>query len=217
MRRFCFILLFVSSFASGQALFFGVNYKISSPVLDFQNYIKPISYVGADIDFRYFKNNWFSFGLKLGWSSFYQDKIKETYVWENIAVTADQWRYLYQTDFAFQPHFYIPNKTIVKPFLGGSLGTSFIQDYIQVGDLTFNRNFWGFNYTSEIGLLLHLRKPDGLAVYTSFGFNQVVLKNEHYKNVSNLIFKIGIAFSGQYKKDLQEKLKEEKKKLDKNS
>ena len=211
MRKLGFILIFISSIGFGQSLFIGANYKMNIPVLDFKNYIEPTSYVGVDIDFRYFKNNWFSFGLRLGWSSFYENKPIETYYWENMALTAEQWNYIYQTDFAFQVQFYIPTNILIKPYFGVNFGSSFVQDYKKVGDLTFNRDFWGFNYNPEIGFLFHLPKPDGLAFYLSAGFHQVLLKNNHYDNISNIVIKFGIAFSGQYKKNLQDSIKKEKK------
>lgn len=212
MRKFLFIFAFISSLGFGQSMFIGANYKMSIPVLEFKNYIEPMSFVGVDIDFRYFKNNWFSFGLKLGWSSFYENKPVQTYYWENMALTAEQWNYIYQLDFAFQAHFYIPTNILIKPYFGALLGSSFIQDYKKVGDLSFNRNIWGFNYMPEFGLLFHLPKPDGLAFYLSAGFHQVLITTDRYKNISSVVLKFGIAFSGQYKKGLQEKVHEEKKK-----
>lgn len=213
MKRLLFILIFVSSFSFGQSLFIGANYKISVPILDFKNYVSPTSFVGADLDFRYFKNNWFSFGLKLGWSGFFEYKEKETYYWENKALTAEQWNYLYVSDFSFQAHFYAPTKILIKPYFGIHLGSSFVQDYKKVGDLTFNRNFWGFSYMPEMGFLFHLPKPDGLAFYASCGFHQVIINNNHYDNISNIIIKFGIAYSGQYKESTQirsKKLQEER-------
>lgn len=198
------------SFSFGQSFFAGVNYKMNIPVLDFRNHIEPISFVGAEAEFRYFKNDWFSFGLKLGWSSFYENIPMTTYYWENMALTAEQWNYLYQSDFAFQAHFYAPTKILIKPYLGIQLGSSFIQDYKKVGDMLFNRNDWGFSYSPEIGFLFHLPKPDGLAFYTSCGFSQVFYKNNHYSSITNVNIKFGIAYSGQFKKSTQERLRKAK-------
>jgi hypothetical protein len=212
MRKLAVIFIFLSGFSFGQSVFIGANYKMNVPVLDFRNHISPISFSGVDIDFRYFKNDWFSFGLRLGWSSFYENVPVQTYYWDNMALTAEQWNYIYQSDFAFQAHFYLPTKVFVKPYLGINFGASFIQDYKKVGDLIFNQNLWGVSYMPEIGILFHLPKPDGLAFYMSFGFNQILLKNNHYNDVSNLVVKVGMAFSGHYRKSTQEKIKKAKEK-----
>ncbi len=180
------------------------------PVLNFREYLKPTSFVGAEAEFRYFKNDWFSFGLKIGWSSFYENLPVQTYYWENMALTAEQWNYIYQSDFSFQAHFYVPTKILIKPYAGVLLGSSFIQDYKKVGDMIFNRNEWGFSVTPEIGFLFHLPKPDGLAFFVASGYHHVFLKNNHYDYLSNVNVKFGIAYSGQFKKSTQERLKKAK-------
>ncbi|MEZ4936485.1 MAG: hypothetical protein R2799_02720 [Crocinitomicaceae bacterium] len=210
MRQWLLILGFYSNFLLAQSFYVGVNYKIDIPVLSFQKHIQPISFVGSEIDFRYFKTDWFSFGLNLGWASFYEHIPMGTYYWENNAMTAEQWNYLYQTDFHFQFHFYIPTQILIKPYFALQLGTSFVQDYKKVGDLVFNDNGWGFGYTPEIGFLFHLPKPDGLAFITSCGFSHALYKNNHYDALTNVNIKFGIAYSGQFRQKTRDRLEKAK-------
>ncbi|MCB0478522.1 MAG: hypothetical protein KDC84_10185 [Crocinitomicaceae bacterium] len=210
MKKWILIFCFLSNLAIGQSYFAGASYKMSIPLLSFKEHISPISFVGAEVDFRYFKTDWFSFGLNLGWSSFYEHIPMDTYYWDNNAITAEQWNYLYQSDFHFQLHFYIPTQILIKPYFGIKFGASFVQDYKKVGDLTFNKHGWGFGYTPEIGFLFHLPKPDGLAFFLSGGFNQAFYKNNHYNSLTNVNIKFGIAYSGQYRKATKERLEKAK-------
>lgn len=196
--------------AFGQSFFAGASYKMNIPLADFRQYIQPTSFTGVEAEFRYFKNDWFSFGLKLGWASFYEYIPEDTYYWQNMALTAEQWNYLYVSDFNFQAHFYAPTKILIKPYLGIGLGSSFVQDYKKVGDMIFNKNEWGFSLTPEIGFLFHLPEPDGLSFFISSGYHHVFLKNEHYDYISNINLKFGIAYSGQFRKATQERIRKEK-------
>src|SRR5688572_24767303 len=121
MKRYLIILLIctgttVSVFAQGNTTF---AYSIGFPTGDLNDFIKT-SYRGISADYRHPIKQNISLGLHLGWTTFYEEKDKDTYTADNASLTGKQYRYSNNVPMAATITYSQSQEELINPYV--SLG-----------------------------------------------------------------------------------------------
>ena len=195
---FLFVVTLAPSSVNAQASYVSFGYRMAFPMASFRDYIKTTSFRGVQFDYKYFVNDNIAVGFQYHWNGFYENKPRQTYEFENGAITAEQFNFSYASNLLIGADYYVSTSTIVKPFIGFRGGMGYLELDRFVGAAQFQETVWRFSYSATAGALFQI--PNTSLAFTLEGsWNQVVFDNVHYKHMSSMGLFIGFCYSGQFR------------------
>ncbi len=190
------VFYFCSNQAKAQEQYWSYSQRLNIPMGDFTNFVNEVSYRGGSIEYRNIRDN-ISIGGSVGWTGFYENTPRETFQYEGGAITAEQWNFLYATDFNVTGHYYLSTPFGLKPYIGAKVGTTRLEEIKIAGIYETNSVNWGFNYRVGLGLLFQIPDmPIGLKLNGSW--NQTIYESTYFKNVNYIGVDLGIYYSFQF-------------------
>ncbi len=140
---------------------FGMNYHISLPSGELNDFIENTSFRGFSFDYEKFLNKKISVGGHIGWSIFHEETDKETFNFgadqgfANTAgaINAKLWKYTHVIPIEVKAKYYY-NAVENAPgrmFFGAGLGTSYVNQEVWVGQTEFKQDNWYFSFYPELG------------------------------------------------------------------
>ncbi|MEZ4936407.1 MAG: outer membrane beta-barrel protein [Crocinitomicaceae bacterium] len=181
-----------------QASYVSAGYRVAFPMASFRDYIKTTSFRGVQLDYKYFVNDNVAVGFQWHWNGFYENKPRQTYYFDQGAVTAEQFNFSYASNLLLGIDYYISTKNIVKPFFGAKGGMGYLEIDRFIGAAQLQETVWRFSYSATAGALFQI--PNTSLGFTLEGsWNQVLFDNVHYKHMSSVGLFIGFCYSGQFK------------------
>ncbi len=148
-------------FERGGDELFGINYHISLPSGNLNDFISATSFRGFSLDYEKFVNRNISVGGSIGYSIFHEESDKETFNFgadqgfANTAgaVTAKLWKYTHVVPVEVKAKYYY-NAVEDAPgrmFFGAGLGASYVNQEVWVGQVEFREDNWRFSFYPELG------------------------------------------------------------------
>lgn len=172
---------------------FEFNYRMNFPVGNFANFGDP-SFRGGSFDYKYYVTENIHVGALIGWTGFYSEKPRDTYFFDNGAVTAKVWNWSYISDFQVQFGYTFGTGMFIKPYLSASLGGSYNEEAKVAG--TYSRYRYGshFSYAAEAGLIVEI--PNSIVAFNiSTNWNHMVTDSPFYSDAMYMGLNFGISIS----------------------
>lgn len=120
---------------------------------------------------------------------------KQTYVYENAALTTDLDRSLFQIPFGATLRYRF-TRTKLEPYVEAKLGANYSEQYTYMATYYARDTNWGFYASPEIGLTWHPFTKSNFGFQFALYYNYATNRNASYglNGINNLGFKLGFAF-----------------------
>ncbi|PIB35153.1 hypothetical protein BFP72_06955 [Reichenbachiella sp. 5M10] len=161
MKKLILLLAIVGCFGSAKAQesMFNINWGISVPVYDLDDYVGGTSASGLNISGRKFIYDFFSVGGYAGWQMYYDKQDGLVQSQPGVDIWGTQLRHINVYPLMVNTHFYLGSDGGVRPYAGVNVGVSFVNQRVQVGLYEVTDTSAHFTISPEIGIYL----PVGLA------------------------------------------------------
>lgn len=157
MKKLLFIAVLagglgLQAFAQGNEFIFTWNFGM--PTAPFSGLVSATSLQGWAIEYRKAISNTVTVGGSVGLNVFHQEHDRYTWNFDNIAITAHDWRYAQVVPLVVNAH-YNPLRNLQTPwqvFVGGGIGATYVNEEVWAGMYDFRDENWGFSFYPEAGL-----------------------------------------------------------------
>lgn len=140
-------------------------YDFGIPLGSVRDFSANVSPVGVELQFRGWVMDQLSLGLSAGWSSFVDERPRETFTVDNAAVTASTYNRMQMTNARLLVHYYLGQGN-VRPYIGPNIGLGWTWFELEAADLVFSDTQFSMNFGGELGAV--------------FGDDPAVLANLRY-------------------------------------
>jgi outer membrane protein len=174
--------------------FVAIGWDINTPINN-TKFIDNTSAAGISLQGRYFINENISVGAEIAWASLYEYAPRETYTFDNGAVTTDLYKFNYILPITANAHYYFMPDRAVTPYVGLGVGAMYSQQdfYFNIYNLSFSK--WGYLVKPEAGVLFKFGRSNMgamLGVRYNYGTNREPALN--FDNIQMLGVNIGLVF-----------------------
>lgn len=193
-------LLGLSPLLKAQML--NLNYQISLPMNQVKDFTDKASFRGFDIEYHHFIADRFSVGAAIGWDVYYKDKKNATGDFrfsgsDNIyTITGNQYRYINTVPMlAIGRYYFTDNNSVVRPFVGLGIGTSWTERRLEVGQFSSTISRWQFALAPEVGMYIPISDQFAFNVGARYNYGT---KAAHGRvpEIQSLTFNLGIILMG---------------------
>ena len=174
--------------------FISIGWDINVPMAN-KDFIDVTSASGLSVQGRYFVNPNLSVGGEIAWNSLYQYAPRQTYTFENGAVTTDLYKYMYVMPMSANVHYYFNPDAKVIPYVGLGLGTMYSQEdlYLNIYSLSFAN--WGFLVKPEAGAIFKFGSSNtGAMLGLRYNYATNNESDLSISNIQTLGINLGIVF-----------------------
>jgi hypothetical protein len=163
--------------------------------LNNKDFISRTSTYGAKVEGRYFINPHFSVGGEINWSSLYEYTPQATYSFDQLAVTTDLYRYMYNLPFAVNAHYYLSTDQMIMPYAGLALGGMYSEQEIYFNIYSLQDNSWSFLVRPEAGALIKFGHDSQAAALIGVRYSYASGERTEFNisKIKTLSFQLGIA------------------------
>lgn len=170
-----------------------VQWNISVPTADFENFINETSIRGLEFGGNYHFETNVTLGGAIGYAAYFKKTGKMTIEYQNNTVTAVHFRdvysyfimaeagYAYQTDFP------------VTPYARIGIGAYYTEMDTQVGLLYWEDQSWNFGLRPEIGALIQVPNS-GIGFIVNAKYNTAFNYTTNLDNLNYFAFGVGMIF-----------------------
>ena len=127
------------------------SYSVAAPLSNTKDYIGQTSWLGFTVEGRHFTKPNLTVGILSGWTTLYNKayRVQQT---GNTTVSGVQTRYLNIFPLLGTGHIYFGDRDSPKFYLGGGVGTYWIEKKTELGLYALTENNWHFGLAPEIGV-----------------------------------------------------------------
>jgi hypothetical protein len=115
-------------------------------------FINETSLRGFSLEGRWFKTDYISYGLSLGWNVLDKKEFRT----DNVAggtITGTQFRYINTYPLLVNAHYYLGQWSLTRPFFGLNAGGYVVERRVEVGLLATEERKWQWGIAPEVGIL----------------------------------------------------------------
>lgn len=134
---------------------FFLSYNFGVPLADSKEYVPTVSYIGAEVNYKYFLKKNISLSFSAGWNVFYKET-KDLLSLPNADVSGLQNRYINTVPLLAGVQYYFGKDNNMRPYAGVNIGALYLTRRLQIGVYDLTENSWHFMVQPEIGLLLEI-------------------------------------------------------------
>lgn len=183
------LITFGANAQYGSTIF--VNYLPAMPLGGTAEFTDNISPRGVDFEVQRFLKEDLSVGFVIGWNTFRQKIVGETFDVNDLTITGTQFRYTNIVPLNFNVKKYFISQGNTLPYLGVGLGTSYNEQKNEIGVFALTEDKWLFNVAPEVGMLYDLNYHSVLSVKIKYNYSP---KAGNFDSMSYLSLGIGIGF-----------------------
>jgi hypothetical protein len=197
MKKIIFILTFFAApwLAAAQTNYVYLSWDNNYPLSN-KEWLDSSSPYGGVAGFRFFiRDNQFSVGLDLNWTTYEQYEPTQTFPQENGAITTDYYKYIFQYGAVASAQYYQPiGSEIVFPYYGLGLGANYNRYQLRYNIYKDEADAWGFLVRPEAGVLVKFGEHRSLGVIAAvhYDYSTVKMPQYDYSGFSSFGWKIGI-------------------------
>lgn len=145
-------VLMVCGTARAQDMIFTLDYHWGWTTGDLGEFITEPAYRGGGLTFaKFVEDQNIALGLMVDWQGFYEKTPRETYEFDDGAITAVTFRYFYATPIMFTFDYYFLRDEQFLPFVGLNVGTVYMEQELSYTLGSFINTGWYFGVTPEAG------------------------------------------------------------------
>lgn len=186
------ICLTVSHASLAQNSLFSLNYAVTVPLGNTNDYIDQMSGRGFVLEYQKFVNERWAFGGEIGHTTLYKKEANKVYTEGTASLSGVQYRYQYNWPIMVTANYYVMTGEALRPYFGLGMGTVAHDRQIDMGIFTSQETHWQFALRPEFGLYYQASEGVGFRFgakyYQSFESGSLA-------GQSNLGLNFGIVFS----------------------
>lgn len=187
------VLTFNSSKAQNFDTHWELQWNISIPSGDFEEFINETSIRGIEFGGSYHFETNVMLGAAIGYGAFFKKTDRLTVEYDNNTVTAIHFRDLYSYYIMGELGYAYHSDLFLTPYARLGVGTYYTERITQVGLLYWQEENWNFGLRPEVGALMNL--PDmGLGFVVNAKYNTAFNYSDNIKNIDYFTFGVGIIF-----------------------
>ena len=184
------LLIIWASTAYSQTNYLGFSYSMSVPLGGIENYISAGSFRGANLDGIMEVNEKYAVGFALGWNTFFEKRINETFNKDNYSLTGTQYRYLNAFPILVRGMYEFGAQYGIRPYAGAGLGLTGDISRTDVGLYSFKKTAFHFTMAPELGIIIPVNEGSVTAnIRYVYG-----VKARDLDHISYLSFSLGYMF-----------------------
>jgi hypothetical protein len=200
MKRFIIIsLFFVPMLSEAQSSYFYINWDYNMPLSNTE-WLGNSASRGGKVGYRGFINDRMSIGLDLGWTTFTEYSLRETFQNATGAITTDYFKYIYSYSAVASAQYYFPlgEGERVFPYAGLGLGANRNEYALYYNIYEDSDDALGFLARPEAGILVRFnpRRTLGAIAAVHYDYSTNKMDKYGYSNFSSLGFQLGIILMG---------------------
>jgi outer membrane protein len=174
---------------------FSIEYNVSFPVGDFNDFISTIGYRGWHFELKGVLNDNVAVGGSLGWYAFYEKLPRSTYNFDGGAITTTIFNYYYSVPLQAVAHYYLMPDAFVQPFVGIGLGATYSEKRREIGFYVVEEKVWDFGVTPEVGAIIPFGLGAEWGAIIKGRYNLTTYKDNDVNNLMFFDLTVGLAFS----------------------
>ena len=174
---------------------FSFNYNLSFPLADLQDYISDLGPVGFDAELKVFITDNLAIGGKIGVISFYQKYPKDTYYFENGALTTTIFNYYYTIPMQALADWFFNPKGFIQPYAGLGIGVNYNERRTEIGFYALEDNSWNFSVSPEAGVIVPFGKYSAWGFSAKARYNYQVYNRDRFNGMQYLDLSFGLSYS----------------------
>jgi opacity protein-like surface antigen len=179
--------------AQSRDWWFGATYQGALPGGDTKDFTEGFSWRNIGIEGRTLLKDNLSLGLYAGWNVF-NDEVDGTISLGGADVSGYQSRFVNAIPLLATIHLYSSRRSGVRPYIGGGLGTYWVENRVELGLTGLESDNWHFGLAPEVGFAMPMQ--NNVAAYVSVKYNYAFEAGD--VSHSYWTFGIGIATSDMY-------------------
>lgn len=175
--------------------FYSFSWDINVP-LNNKDFISTTSGAGGAVQGRFFLNPNLSVGGEIAWSSLYQYAPRQTYNFENGAVTTDLYKYMYTLPMSANAHYYFNPDGSVMPYAGLGLGALYSEQDLYFNIYNLYSTNWGFLIKPEVGAIFKFGSNSQTGAILGVRYNYATNRESDLRinKIKTLGINLGIVF-----------------------
>ena len=171
------------------------EYNMSFPIGEFNDFISGIGFRGFHFEYKAVLDDNWTIGGSIGWYGFYEKIPRDTYEFEQGALTTTIFRYFYSLPLKVVAQYYFAPSAFVQPFVGLSLGVSYNEVRQEIGFYVVEDRPWTFIMTPEVGVLIPFGSTAQWGAVIKGRYNHNFYKTEFFNSVQTIDATIGLVYS----------------------
>lgn len=176
-------------------IFFNVDWQVNGTINN--DFAGNASGWGANFEAGYYLTEHWALGAFIGFHTNNEYFPRETFMWNNVALTTDQQHSLYQLPFGVSTRYRFING-LFAPYIGLKMGAQYSESESYINDVCYYNHPWGFYVSPEVGMEIHpfcqSRFGFHIAAYYNHATNDNSLMYYQVDGLNNYGFRLGIAF-----------------------
>ncbi len=173
-----------------------LNYEVGFPMGDFNSkFISSPGWRGFSVKANWFPTDShnFSLGAVAGFNGFYQKDERDTYYYENKALTGTRMKYAYTVPLLATAQYIFADNEGFNPYFSIGMGPYWLQQEDQIGRYLFDENAWKFGLNPEVGVMFPFNIDMGFVA--SVGYNSIFYSTNGIDNLGYLSVSVGLYFN----------------------
>lgn len=183
---------------SGNEFFLSYNFGV--PMGNTRDYVSTVSYIGAELNYKFFVKKNVSLSLTAGWNLFYKET-SDMISLPNADVSGRQNRYINTVPLLAGVQYYFgKDNDNMRPYVGANAGALYTDRRMQIGVYDASQNKWSFLMQPEIGLMMSLDRYSDLMFGITYNYATPYTSDVTGKDVSEswIGFKLGYGWKAPF-------------------
>jgi outer membrane protein len=174
---------------------FSVNYNVSIPFGDLHEFIPTTGVAGFDAEFKTLVTDNIAVGGMLGYAGFYKKYDRDTYEFENGALTSTIFKYYYTVPMRIVADYFISPGSFVQPFVGLSTGVNYNERRLEVGFYSLEDKSWNFVVAPEAGMIIPFGRFSEWGFSVKARYNYQIYDRDNFNSLQYLDVALGFSYS----------------------
>ena len=170
-----------------------IQWNISMPTGDFENYMNETSVRGIEFGGNYYFETNVTVGGAIGYGAFFKKTGKITVDYNNNTVTAVHFRDLYSYYFLAEGGYAYQSDLFITPYARIGIGAYYSEQATQIGLMYWREENWNFGIRPEVGALLEIPNS-GVGFIVNAKYNTIFNYIDDINNLSYITIGIGFVF-----------------------
>jgi hypothetical protein len=178
-----------------QSNLFSFNYNLSFPFGDLNDYVPSTGVKGFDVELKTFVTDNIAIGGMIGYQGFYKKYPRDTYSFENGALTSTLFAYYWTIPIRVVADYFISPGSLIQPFIGLSTGVNYNERRLEVGFYYIDDKSWNYVIAPEAGLIIPLGKYAEWGFSVKARYNYHVYSRDNFNGLQYLDVALGFSYS----------------------
>jgi hypothetical protein len=200
MKKYIILILFAftavlysNTAAAQMETHWEIEWNISVPTGDFENFINESSIRGLEFGGTYHFETNVTLGGSVGYGAFFKKTGRITVDYNNNTITAIHFRDLYSYSFLAEAGYAYQSDFFMTPYARLGIGAYYTELVTQIGLLYWKDESWNFGLRPEIGALIQVPNT-GIGFIVNAKYNAAINYTQNLDNLNYLTFGAGFIF-----------------------